>query len=239
MDELKSSRIPAGGFSRSLALWAQRRVLWLAEHWLAVVNGFFLLYVGLPFLAPVLLAGGYTGAANMIYMIYRAACHQIPSRSYFILGEQVAFCHRDVAIYGTLLVGGLVYGLVRNRLPRLELRWYVFFMAPMAVDAGLALFSGWPFPILWAMGLIAWGITSAILHSQRYLTWHSYLFFIIGPLSLIYLYFVGSHSSNLFLRNLTGFIFGIGTVWFVYPYLEDTFAEMRERVGAKLNKASS
>jgi uncharacterized membrane protein len=230
---------PINGFRRNLVLGVQRGILWLSNHWLAAFNTFFFLYAGLPFLAPTLLALGYHDAAHTIYSAFRVTCHQFPSRAYFIFGEQVALCHRDIAIYGALFLGGLVYSLVRSRLRPPALRWYVFFMVPIALDAGMAMASEWlqagvPMITLWAVGLIAMGITSAILKSQNYLTWHSYLFFAFGPLALIYLHFFGPHQSNLLLRNLTGFILGIGTVWFVYPYIEESFRDVREQLTAKL-----
>jgi uncharacterized membrane protein len=242
MNELTQRRAPAGGFSRSLVLLAHRWILWFSKRWLVVFNVFFLLYAGLPFLAPILLAYGYTGAANAIYQFYHAACHQFPSRSYFIGGEQVAWCHRDVSIYTTILLGGLVYSLVRNKLKPLKLRWYVFFMVPIAMDAGMAMASEWmpvvPINMMWVIGLITMGLVSAILRSQNYLTWHSYLFFAFGPLSLIYLQFFGPHQSNVYLRTITGFIFGFGTIWFAYPYLETYFEKTGELVAAKLERAS-
>ncbi len=242
MNELSNDR-PAGGLNRDFVLWMDRRILWLAKHWLAVANGFFLLYVGLPFLAPILLANGYPGAANTIYSMYQVACHQLPSRSYFILGEQVAFCQRDIAIYGSIFLGGLIYGLVRDRLKPLPLRGYVFFLAPIAVDGGMQMTSTIlevvPITLLWAIGLIALGIVSAILYNRRYLTWHSYLFFAFGPLSLLYLQFFGPHLSNWVLRSITGSIFGLGTIWFAYPYVEESFQEIYEELRHKLARAES
>lgn len=243
MTQQTSNRRPVTGLARSLTLWANRRILWLARHWLGVFNTFFFLYVGLPFLAPVLLANGYTDAANAIYSFYRMACHQLPSRSYFIFGEQVAFCHRDVAIYGSFFLGGLSYSLVRSRLKPPQLRWYVFFLWPIALDSGLQLASDWlslgvSMGMLWAIGFIAMGITSAILHSFKYLTWHSFLYFSAGPLGLIYLQYFGPYHSDLLRRTLTGIIFGLATVWLAYPYLEEAFQDIRRQVSTNLARAS-
>jgi uncharacterized membrane protein len=241
MIESPPTRQQTNKTSRALVLWAHWQILWLSKHWLAVFNGFFFIYIGLPFLAPILLANGYTGAANNIYSLYRLTCHQLPSRAYFIAGEQVAICHRDVSIYLTLLLGGLLFSLVRYRPRPLRLRWYVFFMVPIALDGGLSMASEWlqftTMLNLWIIGLIAMGITSAILHSQKYLTWHSYLFFAFGPLALVYLQYFGPYQSDWLSRTLTGFIFGAGTIWFAYPEFEKGFNEIRKQVIAKLAKA--
>lgn len=243
MTQVRPNRRPVTGPTRSLVLWANRQILWLARHWLAVFNAFFFLYVGLAFSAPVLLANGYTDAANTLYNLFRATCHQLPSRSYFVLGEQVAVCHRDIAIYGAFLVGGLGYSLVRSRLKPPQLRWYVFFLWPIALDAGMQLASDWlrggaSMGLLWAIGFIAMGLTSALLHSQKYLTWHSFLYFSAGPLGLIYLNYFGYYQSDLYRRTISGLIFGLTSVWLAYPYLEDAFQDIRQQVSATLARAS-
>jgi uncharacterized membrane protein len=240
MSELIQPRpSPVSTFSQNFVLWIDRRVLWLSKHWLAVTNAFFLTYVGLPILAPILLAFGLTGPANTIYSLYRAACHQLPSRSYFIFGEQVAFCHRDVAIYAALFLGGLLYGFVRHRLKPPPLRWYIFFLVPIAVDGGMQMISqlleAISITYLWIIGLAAVAVLSLILYTRKYLTWHSIIFFTFGPLALIFLQFGDPHyHSDWLRRTITGFIFGMGTVWFAYPYLEESFDEIYREVSAKL-----
>ena len=62
-----------------------------------MVNSFFLvLYVGLPFLAPVFLRNGAFLPAKIIYTIYKPLCHQLAFRSWFIFGEQ-PFYPRELA----------------------------------------------------------------------------------------------------------------------------------------------
>ncbi|RIK34442.1 MAG: hypothetical protein DCC55_33100 [Chloroflexi bacterium] len=58
------------------------------------------------------------------------------------LGFKVAICQRDVAIYGSVLAAGLLFALVRKRLPMLSFRWYLLLLIPMALDGGTQLF-GW------------------------------------------------------------------------------------------------
>ena len=65
------------------------------------------------------------------------------------LGYKVAFCERDAAMWGTLLLAGLVYGGLRKRyqrqgrrFPKLPLWGYALFLLPMAVDGFTQLF-GW------------------------------------------------------------------------------------------------
>ena len=61
-------------------------------------------------------------------------------------GWKVAICQRDVAIYGGILVGGLVFALLRPRLrpkgkwPKLPVWLYLLCVLPMAVDGVTQLF---------------------------------------------------------------------------------------------------
>ncbi len=168
-------------------------------HWLALANGLVAAFVGLPFAAPLLLAAGWTGLANAIYVAYQAVCHQWAFRSYFLLGPyatysadelaylvgpervfafsgspelgfKVAFCERDVAIYAAVLVAGLAYAFLRGRLAGLSLQAYAIAITPMAIDGFTQLF-GW-------------------------------------------------RESTVFLRTVTGALFGIASVWLVYPQLD-------------------
>jgi uncharacterized membrane protein len=56
-----------------------------------------------------------------------------------LLGYKVAICQRDVAIYLAVLVAGLLFGLVRRRLPTLRFRWYLLLLIPIALDGGTQL----------------------------------------------------------------------------------------------------
>ena len=58
------------------------------------------------------------------------------------IGWKVALCQRDVAIYATVFVTGLLYSLVRYRLRPLPFKVYVLFLIPIGVD-GLTQLVGW------------------------------------------------------------------------------------------------
>jgi uncharacterized membrane protein len=124
------------GRTRDLVIIVDKFIYQLAKHWILFIGFFLALYVVLPILAPVLMAGGRTGSANLIYSGYRIACHQLPSRSYFIFGHQMAFCHRDTAIYASILVALIVFAFVRHRVKPLSWKIYILFLIPMALDGG-------------------------------------------------------------------------------------------------------
>jgi uncharacterized membrane protein len=155
-----------------MEVFFDKAIYQLAKHWLALANLVLAVYVGLPLLAPIFMEAGWTVPAKVIYTVYRPACHQRPDRSYFIggpevtytppqleaaglnggplsrdignpaLGWKVAFCERDVAIYGSMLLTGLAYGLIRRRRSTRFMSWkvYALFVLPMAVDGTLQLF---------------------------------------------------------------------------------------------------
>jgi uncharacterized membrane protein len=146
-----------------------RGVFWLARHWLAVFNALTGLFVGGALLPPVLLEFGLPGVADVLYAIYRPLCHQYPFRSFFLFGPQLAYpltapihvaemntvrsfvgdahigyktalCQRDVAIYGFMLLAGLVYGVLRRRKtiqPWPMWQYFAFGIVPMMLDGGI------------------------------------------------------------------------------------------------------
>lgn len=59
------------------------------------------------------------------------------------LGYKMAWCERDAAMYGSILVGGLFYALVRGRWHVQALNWRVFLvlLVPMAIDGFWQLFT--------------------------------------------------------------------------------------------------
>ncbi|MBN1286957.1 MAG: DUF2085 domain-containing protein [Anaerolineae bacterium] len=65
------------------------------------------------------------------------------------MGYKIALCERDVAIYGAILLGGLLFALVRERLRPVPLLLYLFLgIGPIALDGGSQLL-GTPPVSLW------------------------------------------------------------------------------------------
>ena len=55
-------------------------------------------------------------------------------------GYKVAVCQRDVAIYGSVVVAGLLFGLLRGRTLSISLKIYLILLVPMAIDGLSQLF---------------------------------------------------------------------------------------------------
>jgi uncharacterized membrane protein len=214
---------------------------WISKHYLFVFNLFLLLYVGVPFLAPVFKKVGWNAPAQVIYTVYSPLCHQWAFRSFFLFGEQpyyphaaakvpgvlsfeqvsgisdlndpsrlqarafqgnptlgykVAFCERDVAIWGAMALFGLVFPLTRRHIPRIHwIVWILVGLVPIGLDGFSQLFSQIP---------------SAFIQS-----------------------FLPYRESTPLLRTLTGFIFGFMTAWFMFPLIEETMADTRRMLSKK------
>ncbi len=116
---------------------------WGAEHWLAVINtaaflGFFLPVVA----APAFTALGWYAAADLIFAVTAPLCHHMPSRSFYLFGEQMAYCERNTALFGFFWLFGMAYIPVRRRLKSLPDLLAVVYCLPLAVD-GLTQLFGW------------------------------------------------------------------------------------------------
>jgi uncharacterized membrane protein len=220
-------RLPESAHMARIAHGVDRLVAWIAGHWLALFNTLVAVFIGLPFLAPALMRLGAaqgctacTRAGELIYLIYRLTCHQLPERSFFLFGPQgvysatelealgelpaglnllqremlrwpgapevgfkVAVCERDVAIYGSILLSGLLFAALRaiarrggRRLPKLPIWAFAVLILPLAVDGGAQL--------------------------------------------------VGLRESDWLLRLITGGLFGSACVWLAYPYVQEAMDDV-------------
>lgn len=218
------------------AVLANKVMLFFTRRWLAVFNFFVFIFVGLPFLAPVLMKNGAEFPARIIHKVYSPLCHQLSFRSWFLYGEQpayplerantewrsyeemiggtpedlqaahgflgnevvgykVALCERDIAIYGGILIAGLIFAVVRRWLKPLPLLfWALLGVVPMGLDGGSQLLAYMPF-----------------------------------------LDFPVRESTPL-LRTITGLLFGVMNVWMAYPYVEEAMTESRALILAKLGR---
>lgn len=74
---------------------AERRIQGMIErllgHWLLILNLLLGIWVSLPWLAPLFMHLGWVAAGQVIYVIYRPFCHQLPERSWFLFGP--SFTH--------------------------------------------------------------------------------------------------------------------------------------------------
>ena len=72
---------------RSRVITANRWIYRFSRYWLLIFSLMYGLFVGMPFLAPVLMQIGWQGSAKVIYFAYSWLCHQMPQRSFFMFGQ--------------------------------------------------------------------------------------------------------------------------------------------------------
>lgn len=229
---------PPADAVRRRVLRADRAVLAIARHWLALANLLLFLYVGVSFAAPILMKVGIRAPAGWIYKAYSIVCHQLGFRSWYLFGEQpayprqaaglpvasfsqatgldendlraarafvgnertgykVALCQRDVAIYGSMLLGGLLYGILRRRLRPLPIwLWLIFGVGPIALDGGSQILGAFPF------------------------------------------FTTLARESTPVLRTVTGAMFGLANVWMAFPMVQESMDEVAAAVIPKLAAAN-
>lgn len=215
---------------------ADKTSLWLTNHYMFILNLALIIFLGLPFLAPVLEEVHADLPARIIYKIYSPLCHQLAYRSWFLFGEQsayprqlaglknelsyeqatgmnsldvlaarnfdgnpklgykVAFCERDVAIYGGILLFGIIFAVTGRRLHSIPWYvWIVFGMIPIGID----------------------GVSQLPGLLNTHLAW------------------LPIRESTPLLRTLTGALFGITTAWFGFPMIEETMLDSRKSLNKK------
>jgi uncharacterized membrane protein len=114
----------------------ERGAEWGLRHWLLIVNTGAALYAGLPWLSPLAKATGHPLIGDLLFRLYTPLCHQKPERSFFICGHQLGFCHRCAAMYTSIVVAGLLFGLLRRSIRPYSLKIAGLLLLPMLIDGG-------------------------------------------------------------------------------------------------------
>jgi uncharacterized membrane protein len=208
---------------------------WFVNHYMLVFNLIFLVYVGLPFLAPVFMKAGAETPARLIYKIYSPLCHQLAFRSWFLFGEQL-FYPRELAGMDSVASYEETTGL-----SSLDVQAARRFIGDEHTGYKVALCER---DIAIYSSIVAFGILFSITGKRlKSIPWYLWILIGIIPIavdgfsqlsSLMNLPFsLPERESTPVLRTLTGFLFGFTTVWYGYPYVEDTMAETRKVLARK------
>jgi hypothetical protein len=223
----------------------QRFSVHLSRYWLLWFSVLYGLYVGLPFLAPALMLLGAELPARMIYFIYSFQCHQLPERSYFLFGPavsysvteiqaawhvtndpiilrqfigskemgwKVAWSDRMVSMFGSILLFAWLWWPLRRRIRMLH--WSVMFLLalPIVVDGASHLVSD------------MFGLHNGFRYTNEWLA-------VLTNNALPASFYRGDAwgSFNAWMRLISGVLFGLGIVWFAFPYLNNLFKAGSDR----------
>lgn len=234
------------GRTRDLVIAVDRFAFWFGQHWLAVFIALYGTYVLAPFLAPVLMQLGAMEAANVIYGIYSLVCHQLPQRSLFLfddklmysldeiknvwqldgfwglrqfignaqLGYKIAWTDRMISFYGSIWIGAILFALFRKRIqsPALTL-WLLIGVLPVGIDGVTHLLND----------MLA-GTSSTGFRDTN--AWLAFLTANALPSS----FYAGDAlgSFNSLARWVTGILFGLTTVWFIFPFIENAMCDLQK-----------
>ena len=241
---------------RPVIIAVDRFALWVSTHWLALFVVAFGVLVVMPFAAPALMVLGATRPADLVYSAYSLLCHQLPQRSLFLFGRQpmyslaeieslwpldgflglrqflgspemgykVAWSDRMIALYGSIWLGALGFAGVRARLTSLHwVAWLLTGVLPLGLD-GLSHMANDLFAGTSGVGFRDNNAWLQALTANRLPAW-----FYAGD---------ALRSFNSDLRWLTGVLFGLTTVWFLFPLVESAMRDLREQTARQLEHAS-
>ena len=87
-------------------------------------------------LAPLLAKFEHQFSSGLIYFFFSKICHQIPERSFFIYGKQLAVCSRCTGLYFGFLFGAIFYPFIfkLNQLRTPSLKYLLLASIPIGVD---------------------------------------------------------------------------------------------------------
>ncbi len=120
-----------------------RLIYRVAKRWLFFVNSVLFVHVMTLLLAPALAASGHSSIAQPFYAYNGLFCHQRSDRSFSFFGEKMACCERCAAIYGSILIVGLMFAALRGRFRKPFLYEVALLAMPAVVDGGAQAIGLW------------------------------------------------------------------------------------------------
>ncbi len=226
---------------------------WLGHHWFETFLVIYGLWIFLPYLAPVFMQIGWTGAGNAIYFIYSFFCHQLPERSFFWFGEKTMYSLSEVQAAWQDTINPLV---LRKFVGSADMGWKIAWS-----DRMISFYTSiWLLTLLWyplrrkIKPLSWWGFTLLLLPmaidggthmisdlagiGQGFRDTNQWLVTLTHN-ALPAAFYAGDAlgSFNSIMRLLTGPLAGLGMVWLAFPYvfqLQDYNRQLEERSYAKV-----
>jgi uncharacterized membrane protein len=190
-------------FMKIEATWAGQAIYFLYGflcHQFAD-RSFFLFGPKASYAAPELLPVLPVGDPRLVMRAFRGT----PS-----LGYKVAWSDRMVAIYGGLLMGGLLFAVVRRRLRSPKLIWPALLLVPMLIDGTTHVVSDFA------------GLHAGFRYTNAWLA-------TLTQNRLPHTFYVGNAlgSFNSWARLISGALAGLAIIWAAYPAFDGYVAWAR------------
>ena len=119
----------------------KKKLLIHEDFYLWVFIGLVGFWILLVVMTPVMMYFKFGLMSKILNFLFGTSCHQLSSRSLFIMGYQMPVCTRCFAIYFAFFIGCLVFqigGFKRNKI--ISRWWFLVFILPMAIDGTTQLF---------------------------------------------------------------------------------------------------
>jgi uncharacterized membrane protein len=246
------------GFTHTI----DRLIYAISRHWPIVFSALAAVYVGLPILAPALMAAGLERPGRLLYTIYSPMCHQMASRSFFLFGEQYAYPR---AIAGTNLTPIEAYIADVPEFAGISADpadWPDFMLAARSFVGNSVM--GYKMALcerdigIWGFFFIGGLVYAFARRYGRVRPMPILLFILVGLLPIAFdgfsqlfsqfavatsgLAFLDTlfplRESTPFLRALTGALFGFSLVWLTYPRIEPQMQAIAAEQAHKLGELS-
>ncbi len=217
---------------------------WLSSHWLQIFLVVYGMWVFTPFLAPIFMYIGWTGAGKAIYFIYSFFCHQLPERSFFLFGEKSMYSLNEIqAMWRDTINPMILRQFIGNESMGWKVAWsdrMISFYTSVWVFAVL----WWPFrrkikPLAWwgfvllLLPLIMDGGTHTLSDfagiGQGFRDTNQWLASLTNN-SFPATFYAGDAlgSFNSIMRFISGLLAGLSIVWLAFPYFFQTQALTQE-----------
>ncbi|MCL4562976.1 MAG: DUF2085 domain-containing protein [Chloroflexi bacterium] len=223
------------------AIPTRQAIDYTLPHWFVILLIILSVWVGLPFLAPVMMHLGWTLPAMAIYTFYSFQCHQLPERSFFLFGQHFMYPLSQIqAVWKNTNDPAVLRQFIGNA----QMGWKVAWSDRMvSMYTTLVIFA----PVWWFLRrrwkiLPWWGLFLFLLPMAIDGGTH-----LISDLSGIGMGFRSSNvwlaalthhafpptfyagaawgSFNSIMRLLTGVLFGVGVDWYALPRLNQLMDE--------------
>lgn len=211
--------------------------LWFTKHYIKVIILLIALFVGIPFLAPVLARNGNPAGATIIYKVYRPLCHQLAFRSFFLYGEQWVYPRELAHVPGLLTYEEITGSEV------IDVNFARDFIGNDLLGYKVAICER---DVAIYLGFIIFGIVFEISKRRiKGLPWYVWFIVALLPIGIDGFSQLPSLAANPplwlpirestpLIRIITGALFGIGTGWYLFPIMEETMLETRTSLVRKI-----